>query len=33
MIIEDDETDIQDFLNMSTKTPVCKVCKESTVHL
>ena len=33
IIIENDETDIPDFLNMSTKTFECKVCKEAMVHL
>ena len=33
MIIENDETDIPDFLNMSTKTSVRKKCKEAMVHL
>ena len=33
IIIENDEDDIPDFLNMSTKTSVCKVRKEATVNL
>ena len=33
MIIENDETDIPDFLNTSTKTSVCKERKEAMVHL
>jgi len=33
IIIENDEADIPDFLNMRTKTSVCKVCKEATGHL
>ena len=33
IIIENDEDDIPDFLNMSTKISVCKVCKEATVNL
>ena len=33
MIIENDETDIPDFLNMSTKISVCKECLEAMVHL
>jgi len=33
IIIENDEADIPDFLNMSTKTSVSKLCKEATVHL
>ena len=33
MILENDETDIPHFLNLSTKTSVCKVCKEARIHL